>query len=55
MGLLCGQSAQAPRFQGEPTVTCSDNAAYHASRVDPDAVAQIPVLTVTGLLAQRML
>lgn len=53
MGLLCGQTAQDPRFQGQPTVTCSDNAAYHASRVDPDAVAQIPVLMFHDLLERR--
>ena len=30
MGLLCGQTAQDPRFDGQPTVTCSDNAARYA-------------------------
>jgi hypothetical protein len=53
MGLLCGQTAEDPRFEGQPTVTCSDNAAYHASRVDPDAVAQIPVLMFHDLLERR--
>lgn len=54
MGLLCGQTAEDPRFDGEPTVTCSDNAAYHASRVDPEVVAQIPVLMFRDLLERRV-
>jgi hypothetical protein len=54
MGLLCGQSAEDPRFEGQPTVTCSDNAAYHASRVDPELVAQIPVLMFHDLLQRRL-
>ena len=54
LGLLCGQSAEDPRFDGEPAVTCSDNAAYHASRVDPEAVAQIPVLMFRDLLERRL-
>lgn len=54
MGLLCGQSAQDGRFSGEPSVTCSDNAARHASRVDSEAVAQIPLLLWRDLLARRL-
>jgi hypothetical protein len=54
MGLLCGQSAEDARFDGEPTVTCSDNAAYHASRVAPEVVAQIPVLMFRELLERRL-
>jgi hypothetical protein len=53
LGLLCGQSAEDPRFDSQPTVTCSDNAAYHASRVDPEEVAQIPVLMFHDLLERR--
>ena len=53
LGALCGQTAQDPRFAGQPTVTCSDNAAYHASRVDPELVAQIPVLMFQELLQRR--
>jgi hypothetical protein len=52
-GELCGQSAQDPRFDGQPTVTCSDNAARHANRVDPVAVAQIPVLMFRDLHERR--
>jgi len=54
MGVLCGQSAEDPRFEGQPTVTCSDNAAHHAARVDPEAVAQIPVLMFRELLERRL-
>jgi hypothetical protein len=54
LALLCGQSAEDPRFDGEPTVTCSDNAAYHASRVAPEVVAQIPVLMFRELLERRL-
>jgi hypothetical protein len=53
MGALCGQGPEDPRFEGEPTVTCSDNAAYHASRVDPQRVAPIPVLMFHDLLERR--
>ena len=54
LGALCGQTPEDPRFDGEPTVTCSDNAACHASRVDPEAVAQIPVLMFRDLLERRL-
>jgi hypothetical protein len=53
MGALCGQVPEDPRFEGEPAVTCSDNAARHASRVDPERVAQIPVLMFRDLLERR--
>jgi hypothetical protein len=54
LGELCGQKAEDPRFQGEPSVTGSDNAARHANRVDPTAVAQIPVLMFHDLLDRRL-
>lgn len=54
LGALCGQTPQDPRFQGDPTVTCSDNAARHASRVDPGLVAQLPILMLRDLLERRM-
>ena len=53
LGQLCDQTAADPRFAGPPTVTCSDNAAHHANRVDPELVAQIPVLMFRDLLARR--
>ena len=54
MGALCGQGPEDPRFEGAPTVTCSDNSAHHASRVDPQVVAQIPVLLFRELLERRL-
>ena len=54
MGALCGQTAEDPRFAGAPTVTCSDNAAHHASRVDSERVARIPVLMFRDLLERRL-
>ena len=54
MGVLCGQSAQDPRFEGQPTVTGSDNAAHHASQVGPERVAKIPVLMFHDLLDRRL-
>ena len=53
MGRLCGQTAADPRFDGQPTVTGSDHAAHHASRVAPETVAQIPILLFRDLLARR--
>jgi hypothetical protein len=53
LGELCGQTSEDPRFAGQPSVTCSDNAAYHASRVDPESVAQIPLLMFHDLLERR--
>jgi hypothetical protein len=32
MGQLCDQSPEDPRFEGEPTITCSDNATPRESR-----------------------
>jgi hypothetical protein len=54
MGALCGQGPEDPRFEGAPTVTCSDNAAHHACRVDPQVVAQLPVLMFRELLERRL-
>jgi len=55
LGALCGQVPEDPRFEGHPTVTCSDNAARHASRVDPGQVDQIPVQMFRDLLERRLL
>lgn len=54
LGELCGQPADDPRFGGEPTVTCSDNAARHAGRVDPEAVQEIPLWMMRQLLKRRV-
>lgn len=53
-GQLCGQTAEDPRFGGTPTVTCSDNAAHHANRVDPSAVSQLPLYMGRELLRRRL-
>lgn len=54
LGDLCGQPGQDPRFAGAPTVTCSDNAARHAGRVDPEAVCEIPLQMMRQLLKRRL-
>jgi hypothetical protein len=54
LGELCGQTADDPRFAGQPTVTCTDNAARHARRVDPDPVRDIPLKMVKKLLKRRV-
>ena len=53
LGQLGGQGPEGPRFEGEPSVTCSDNAARHARRVAPAAAAQMPVLMFHDLLDRR--
>ena len=53
LGLLCGQGPEDWRFEGQPRVTCSDNAARHASRVSAHSVAQIPVRMFRVLLERR--
>jgi hypothetical protein len=53
LGELCGQTPEDPRFEGQPSVTCSDNAARHAKRVDPELVAQIPIRMFHDLLERR--
>jgi hypothetical protein len=54
LGELCGQTGEDPRFAGAPTVTCSDNAALHAGRVDPEEVRQIPWWMIRQLLKRRL-
>ena len=53
LGDLCGQLPEDWRFDGQPSVTGSDNAAHHASRVDPAQVARIPILMFHDLLERR--
>jgi hypothetical protein len=53
-GLLCEQFAHDPRFDGQPTVTCSDNAAHHAARVDSQQVREIPLRMIRLLMQRRM-
>ena len=54
MGQLCGQTAEDARFDGQPTVTCSDNAARQALRVDAAAVREIPLRMLRRLLQRRL-
>jgi len=54
LGALCGQRAEDPRFAGQPTVTCSDNAARHAGRVDPEQVREVPLQMIRQLLKRRL-
>ena len=54
MGALCGQGPEDYRFAGQPTVTCSDNAARHAGRTSPEAVAEIPVKMIRLLMERRL-
>jgi hypothetical protein len=53
MGALCGQPPEDPRFEGLPAVTCSDNAAHHADRVNPEKVARLLVLMFRQLHQRR--
>lgn len=54
MGAFCGQRPDDPRFAGQPTVTCSDNAEHHANRIDPKLVMQIPLQMVQSLWQRRL-
>lgn len=52
---LCGQKWDAERLGERRTVTCSENATHHASRVPVEAVAQIPPRMVRRLTQMRLL
>jgi hypothetical protein len=54
LGQLCGQPSDDPRFAGHPTVTCSDNAHVHASRVSAETVMRLPLQMVQQLLKRRL-
>ena len=53
MGAFCGQRAEDPRFQGEPTITCSDNVAHHLTRVEASNAQGLPSDLCQELLRQR--
>jgi hypothetical protein len=55
MRQLCGQQWDAVRLGERLTVTCSENAKGHASRVAVTAVARILVLMVRRLMEMRLL
>lgn len=50
---LCGQRADDGRFDGNPRVTCGDNAARHAARTDSGEVALLPVMMIGQLIKSR--
>jgi hypothetical protein len=52
---LCAQTWDAERLGERRTVTCSQNATHHASRVAVSAVAQLLILMVQRLMAMRLL
>jgi len=55
VGHLCEQLWDEARLGTRRTVTCSQNAVQHASRVAVSAVAEIPVAMVRRLLHMRLL
>jgi hypothetical protein len=55
MGAFCGQAPDDPRFDGEPTITCSDNIAHHLRRIDPACAQRIAEDMVADLLPRRVL
>ena len=54
MGAFCGQTADDPRFDGQATITCSDNVAHHLGRVESSLVQAIPLSMCKDLLDRRM-
>jgi len=52
---ICGQDWDEEILGDEPTVTCSDNAAHHADRVETHEVEAIPIKMVRRLMNMRML
>ena len=52
---LCEQPWDEERLGKRQTVTCSENAKWHASRTDVAAVAQLPVFMVRRLMEMRLL
>jgi len=54
MGAFCGQMADDPRFEGQPSITSSDNLTHHLKRVDAMEVQPIPVELCAELLSGRM-
>ena len=53
MGAVCGQTADDPRFEGDPRITCSDNVAHHLRRVDAAEAQDIPAEMCQDLLVRR--
>lgn len=54
MGAFCGQTADDPRFEGEPLITCTDNLVHHLNRVAPTPVQEIPIEMCEQLIQRRV-
>jgi len=56
VGIICGQEENDFRFgPNGATVTCSDNAAHHSNRVEPEKVVEIPEKMLRELFKRRTL
>ena len=55
VAMLCGRAWDEARLGARRTVTCSGNAAHHASRAAVDSVAEIPPLMTRRLMQMRLL
>jgi hypothetical protein len=55
MGAFCGQTADDPRFDDEPLITCTDNLAHHLKRVSSESVREIPIEMIEQLIKRRVL
>jgi hypothetical protein len=53
MGSFCGQTADDPRFEGEPLITCTDNLVHHLGRVDACYTEDLPVELCRQLIERR--
>jgi hypothetical protein len=53
MGAICGQGPDDARFDGDPTITCTDNLVRHLARVDPACVSPIQTDMCAQLLEER--
>jgi hypothetical protein len=54
MGTFCGQTADDPRFEGKPLITCTDNLVHHLNRVADEPVQEIPIELCGQLLRRRL-
>jgi len=54
MGAFCGQTADDPRFEGNPAITCTDNLVHHLNRVAPEPVQEVPIELCEQLIQRRM-
>lgn len=54
LGVFCGQTADDPRFEGKPLITCTDNLVHHLNRVDPERVQEVPIELCEQLIRRRV-